>query len=230
MKGADIKWPATIAGAVKFQERDRSSVMIAAFDKNPEFVAGVDAAFSKKSVFAAACLYRYADMTLIEQSVATEKRVFPYVPGYLLFLEGRALMAALNKLKKQPDITLIDGHGIAHPRGIGSASHLGVLLDIPTIGCAKTRLVGEFAEPGGSKGNWSELHFEGKIVGAVLRTRDGVRPLFISPGHKVELVNAVRIVLGCIDRYRMPEPLRCADMMSRRRRRELCHCRELDKR
>jgi deoxyribonuclease V len=218
MKEAHIKWPATIAGAGKLQERDRNRVMIAAFDKDPEFVAGVDASFSEKSVFAAACLYRYPAMTLVEQSAESEKRIFPYVPGDLLFLEGRAVMAALNKLKKRPDIVLVDGHGIAHPRGIGSASHLGVLLDIPAIGCAKTRLVGEFTEPDNRKGNWSELRFGKKVIGAVLRTRDGVRPLFVSPGHKIDLENSIRIVLGCVEKYRVPEPLRCADMLSKRSR------------
>ena len=216
MRAPNIIWPKTIDYAREMQERDKKLVLIEPLHKEPEYVAGVDAAFSEDRVYAAACLYCYPQLTLLEQAATDKHLVFPYVPGYLLFREGPAIIAALKKLKRKPDVILIDGQGIAHPRGIGSASHLGVLLDIPTIGCAKTRLVGKYRDPGERKGNWTELQFDGRIVGAVLRTRDRVRPLFLSPGHRIDLQSAIRIALGCVERYRMPEPLRGADMLSKR--------------
>ena len=136
----------------------------------------------------------------MEQATAATQLIFSYVPGYLLFREGPAIIKAIKKLKKKPDVILLDGQGIAHPRRIGSASHLGVLLDIPTIGCAKKRLVGEYREPGDRKGNWTELQFDGRTVGAVLRTRDRVRPLFLSPGHRIDLPGTIRVALGCVGR------------------------------
>ncbi|HUI45609.1 MAG TPA: deoxyribonuclease V [Nitrospirota bacterium] len=218
MRAPDIIWPKTIDHARQMQEHDRRLVLIEPLHRPPEYVAGVDAAFSEDRVFAAACLYCYPQLMLVEHAAAEKRLVFPYVPGYLLFREGPAIIAALKKLKKKPDVILIDGQGIAHPRGIGSASHFGVLLDVPTIGCAKTRLIGEYREPGELKGNWTELQFNGRIVGAVLRTRDRVRPLFLSPGHRIDLQGAITIALGCVGRYRIPEPLRGADMLSKKNR------------
>ena len=209
-------WPVNINEARNMQERDRLLLRISAMRREPSFVAGVDAAFDEDSVHAAACLYRYPEMTLLEEAGITGRRTFPYVPGYLLFLEGPVIMDALRRLKKAPDVILVDGQGIAHPRGIGSASHLGVLLDVPTIGCAKTRLLGHYREPGRRKGSWSPLEHEGKTLGAALRTRDDVRPVFVSPGHRIDLEGAIRLVLQCLAGYRIPEPLRCADMLSRR--------------
>ena len=213
-----MKWPETISieQAREFQKDLRKRVRVIPLTREPRYVAGVDAAFSEDLVYAAACLYRYPELTLVEKTSAVEKLKFPYVSGFLSFREGSAIIAAIKKLQTKPDIILVDGQGIAHPRGIGIASHLGVLLDTSTIGCAKKRLVGEFREPGGRKGNLSGLTYEGRIVGAVLRTTDSVRPLFVSPGHKIDLDNAVRITLGCIGKYRIPEPLRCADMLSKK--------------
>jgi deoxyribonuclease V len=116
----------------------------------------------------------------------------------------------------KPDVILVDGQGIAHPRGIGSASHLGLLLDIPTIGCAKARLVGEYAEPDTTKGSLSPLIHANQVVGSVLRTRNGVKPLFVSPGHKIDFEGAIQVTLACLGRYRIPEPLRCADILSKK--------------
>jgi deoxyribonuclease V len=216
MMFTDMKWPKNIAEARELQELYKSRVKTLPLKKEPKYAAGVDAAFSQDRVFAAVCLYRYPELTLVEQTHAVMKSSFPYVPGYLFFREGPAIIAALKKLKAKPDLILLDAQGIAHPRGIGSASHLGILLDIPTIGCAKTRLVGEFEEPGVEKGSWSPLRHKERVVGAVLRTKDDVRPLFISPGHKIDLEGAIRIALACTGKYRIPEPLRCADMLSRK--------------
>ncbi len=211
-----MKWPGSIAEARRLQEQLRKKVRIVPYRKEPQYVAGVDAAFSEHEVFAAACLYRYPDLGLIEQAYSVEQLLFPYVPGFLSFREAPAIIAAAEKLSITPDIILVDGQGIAHPRGIGIASHIGVMLDIPTIGCAKSRLLGEFKEPGVRKGNWSALWYEHKIVGRVVRTRDRVRPLFVSPGHKMDLPAAFRITLACTVNYRIPEPLRCADMLSKK--------------
>ncbi len=215
-----MKWPKTISieQARQLQEALRKRVQVVPFKGEPRYVAGVDAAFSEDLVYAAACLYRYPELTLLEHASAVEKLRFPYVPGFLSFREGTAIIAAIRKLTVKPEMVLVDGQGIAHPRGIGIASHLGVLLGLPSVGCAKTRLVGEFKGPGKKKGSWSRLTYEGRIVGAVVRTKDGIKPLFVSPGHKIDLDNAVRITLDCIGQYRIPEPLRCADMLSRKMR------------
>jgi deoxyribonuclease V len=221
MRVPDIIWPKTINRAREMQECDRRLIQLEPLKKEPAYIAGVDAAFSEYGVFAAVCLYHYPQLTLLEQATAIKQITFPYVPGYLLFHEGPAIIAALIKLKKKPDVILIDGQGIAHPRGIGSASHLGVLLNVPTIGCAKTRLVGEYRNPGERKGNWTELQFKERTVGAVLRTRDRVRPIFLSPGYGIDLQGAIRFALGCVGRCRIPEPLRCADMLSRSMKRSV---------
>lgn len=210
-----MRWPGNIQKAREMQERMRSRVRITTYRGTPRFIAGVDAAFTEDHVAAAACLYSFPDLICLERAVDIQELRFPYVPGYLAFREGPAIIAAVRKLARMPDIILVDGQGIAHPRGFGIACHIGVLLDIPTIGCAKTRLVGGCREPGVRKGSWSDLNYEGDVVGAVLRTRHGVRPLFISPGHSIDKEGSIRFVLACVGSYRIPEPLRCADAYSR---------------
>jgi deoxyribonuclease V len=213
-----MKWPETVSieQTRELQKDLQKRVRIIPLKVEPRYVGGVDAAFSENLVYAAACVYRYPELALVEKACAAEKLKFPYLPGFLSFREGPAIIAAIKKLATEPDVILVDGQGIAHPRGVGIASHLGVLLGISTIGCAKTRLVGEFEEPGGRKGSWSELTYEGRTVGAVLRTKDSVKPLFVSPGHKIDIDGAIRITLNCSNKYRIPEPLRCADMLSKK--------------
>lgn len=218
MPETDIIWPGSIEEARTLQERDRDRIQIRPLGKEPEYVAGADALFSGDMAFGTVCLFRFPEMRFVEQSSSIEKATFPYIPGYLLFREGPAIVSAVKKMITIPDLILIDGHGIAHPREIGSASHLGLLLDIPTIGCAKAGLTGEFGEPGTRRGSVAEIRHGDRIVGAVLRTRDGVRPVFVSPGHKINLDDSIRIVLRCAGRYRIPEPLRCADIISRKMR------------
>jgi deoxyribonuclease V len=218
--GSRALWPASVAEARKVQERLAKKVRLRGPRKPPEYVAGVDAAFSENQVFAAACVYSYPALELVEETAAVEDIRFPYVPGFLSFREGFALIKAVRRLRRKPNVILVDGQGIAHPRRIGIASHVGVLLDIPTIGCAKSRLVGEAAEPGRERGNWTPLLYHGKIIGAVVRTKNGVRPLFISPGHRVNLAEAIELVLSCARGYRISEPLRRADALSKRMRRD----------
>jgi deoxyribonuclease V len=139
---------------------------------------------------------------------------FPYVPGYLSFREVPPIMAALDKLKTPPDLIVCDGQGVAHPRRFGLACHLGVLTGIPTIGAAKSRLIGTYREPASRKGDWSELRDRNETIGAVLRTRAHVAPMFISIGHKVSLQTAIRIVLACCRKYRLPETTRAAHKLA----------------
>lgn len=216
-----MKWPTDIAEAKEIQESLRKNVKIIPLMKNPEYVAGVDAAFLGDKIIAVACLYSYPDLTPIEERYVAAKVSFPYIPGYLSFREGPAVIQALSCLNVRPDLILFDGQGIAHPRGLGIAAHIGVLLDLPSIGCAKSRLVGEYKEPGNKKGSWSPLDYKGKIVGTVLRTRDNIRPLFISPGHRIDLKGSIEIVMRCISKYRIPEPLRRADSLSKMLKKEI---------
>ncbi len=210
-----IEWPTGIREARGVQLEWASRVRFHPLKAEPRFVAGVDAAFSEDKVFAAACLYSYPALEPAEDATATLDLVFPYVPGYLAFREGPALLGAIAALGRKPDVILVDGQGIAHPRGLGVASHIGVLLGIPTVGCAKSRLVGEFCEPGRTRDSCSPLRHKGRTVGAVVRTRTGVRPLFVSPGHLVDIPWAVRLVLRSSVKYRIPEPLRRADALSK---------------
>ncbi len=214
-------WPKTfsIQHARDVQESLRERVLVTPFRKKLRTVAGVDAAFSDDRVFASACLYDFPGMIAVEQQSCILPLSFPYVPGFLAFREGPAVIAALQKLSRTPDLILVDGQGIAHPRGIGLASCIGVLTGIPAVGYAKSRLVGSYKEPLRERGSWSPLTSDGKVVGAVLRTRDDTRPLFISPGHKTDLDSAIRLVLACTGGFRIPEPLRCADMQSKKLKR-----------
>ncbi len=184
-------------------------------------VAGVDASFPDETIFAAASLYEYPKMDHVGDVVFRGREALPYIPGLFAFREGQALISVLRKLKAVPDAILVDGHGIAHPRGFGIASHIGVILGIPTIGCAKSRLVGRYEEPGQEKGSWSYLYPETPSrdpVGAVVRTRTRVKPVFVSPGNLTDIESSVEIVLNCTTEFRIPEPLRRADMVCSRRR------------
>ncbi len=214
-------WPENTKNARAVQVALKDKVKTIPLRKKPELIAGVDAAFSVDKVIGVICLYTYPELTLIEEAFVVKEISFPYIPGFLSFREGPAIVEALNGLELKPDVILFDGQGIAHPKGLGLASHIGVLLDAPTIGCAKSRLVGEYKEPGLKKGAWSPLKYHGKVVGSVLRTRDHVRPLFVSPGHKIDLRSSLEIVLGCTRKFRIPEPLRMADFVSKKIKREL---------
>ncbi|MEW6599900.1 MAG: deoxyribonuclease V [Nitrospirota bacterium] len=216
-----MKIPQDTAEAKKIQLELRRKVRIAPLEREPEFIAGVDAAFSGDKVIAAACLYKYPDLVHVEDAFAIEDIPFPYIPGLLSFREGPAIIKAIRRLNKKPDLVIFDGQGIAHPAGMGIASHIGVLLDMPSIGCAKSRLIGDYDTPGISKGMTSELTYHNTVIGTVLRTRDNVRPLFISPGHMIDMKGAVDIVLACTGRYRVPEPIRSADALAGRIKKEI---------
>lgn len=147
---------------------------------------------------------------LVETVSATQETKFPYIPGLLSFREAPACLEAVRKLTTEPDLFMIDGQGVAHPRRLGLASHLGLFLDKPTIGCAKSRLIGTFEEPGGDRGAYSLLRDGDEVIGAVVRTRSRVKPIFVSVGHRCTLEDAIRLTLACATRYRIPEPTRLA--------------------
>jgi len=211
----EVYWPKRLAEAQDIQKNLQHKILIHPLKETLHYVAAVDAAFTQDQIVAVVVLYAYPELKLLEQGHVREPVLFPYVPGYLTFREGHGLLKAIGQLKTVPDLILFDGQGIAHPRGTGIASHLGVLLDIPSIGVAKTRLVGNYEEPGQQKGNCTDLCYAGKVVGAVLRTKPWVRPLFVSPGHRIDIADAVKVVLGCTQKYRLPEPLRKADYLTK---------------
>lgn len=213
-------WPATLSEARAVQDRLRRRVKVVPLKRLPVQIAAVDAAFVHDAVVAVASLYSFPAMEHREDAACRERVRFPYVPGYLTFREGHAVVSAVKRLQTAPDLILVDGQGIAHPRGIGIASHIGVILGIPAIGCAKSRLVGDFDEPAMKKGSWTYLSYGGARVGAVLRTRDNVKPVFVSPGHMTDIPSSVEIVMKCLSHYRIPDPLRRADITAKKLSRE----------
>jgi deoxyribonuclease V len=179
-------------------------------------VAGVDVGFEAGGTItrAAVAVLRYPALELLETAIARRPTTFPYVPGLLSFRELPAVLEALERLNEPPDLLLCDGQGIAHPRRLGIACHLGLLVDIPSIGVAKTRLYGTHEEPPDQRGAWTPLRADGEIIGAVLRTRAGVKPLYVSPGHRIGLETAVAYVMGCCARFRLPETTRHAHRLA----------------
>ncbi|MEF8793745.1 deoxyribonuclease V [Thiohalorhabdus sp.] len=210
---ADPRFPIRPEEARKLQDELRSRVRREPLSPSVTKVAGVDAALLKDRVVAVATLLSYPGLEVLEEATGLAPLELPYVPGLLSFREGPAVMEALDQLRRAPDLVLLDGQGIAHPRGLGIAAHIGLLQNRPAIGVAKSRLVGEADEAalGPDKGARVPLSVEGEPVGAVVRTRSRVRPLYVSPGHRVTVDDAVTWTLACCTRYRLPEPTRLAD-------------------
>lgn len=173
-------------------------------------VAGVDVSVRRGVARAAVVVLRLADLEPVDCAVDEAPATFPYVPGLLTFREGPGVLGALEQLTIWPDLLIFDGQGIAHPRRIGLAAHMGVMLDRPSIGCAKSRLTGTHAEPGDVVGDWESLVDGDEIIGAVVRSRVGVKPLYVSIGHRVDLPTAIDLVLRCTRGYRLPETTRYA--------------------
>jgi deoxyribonuclease V len=207
-------WQVSPREAVTIQKQLAGWVSRAGRITNPRFIAGVDtsvARFHGRST-AAVVVLEYPSLRLVETSVVTGQVDFPYVPGLLSFREAPLTLAACEKLVINPDLILVDGQGIAHPRRLGLASHLGLYLDTPTIGCAKSLLCGQYEEPDTEPGSYSNLMDKRETIGAALRTRPGAKPLYISTGHRVDLKTAIRWVLECCRGYRLPEPNRLAHL------------------
>lgn len=215
------EWPKTYQEAVALQEELRHQVRLVPLARPPRLVAGADAICNRADtrIFGAVAVYRYPELELVEEAGVAGECPFPYRTGLLSFREVPILAAVLARLKERPDVVLVDGQGITHPRGLGLATHLGLVADIPTIGVAKSRLVGESKEPALAAGSYNPLILKGKIVGLLLRTRKGIKPLYLSPGHRITLPECLQITLGCVTKYRIPLPVRQADLLSRRLRR-----------
>jgi len=206
-------WNLSPKEAVQLQREIAAQVCLRDDFGKIQTVAGSDISIhpNRKEGWAGVLLYEFPSLNEIERVYYRGPLSFPYVPGLLSFREAPLLVEAFAKLKRKPDLVMIDGQGIAHPRRLGIASHMGLLLQLPTIGCAKSRLCGQFQEPGWERGESSPLLDRGEKVGAVLRSKTGVRPLFISTGHRVSLKTAIRLVLDCGEGYRVPKPTREAD-------------------
>jgi len=238
------RWDVTPKEAIEIQRKLQKRILLKNFSKDIHLVAGADAAFStldklcfanvkpkstlsktkkiicqgaKKEnlVHGAVCVFSFPDMELVEEKTATLPLKFPYIPGLLSFREGTVLLKCFEKIKNAPDVILFDGQGIMHPRKMGIAAHLGILLNKPAIGCAKSYLYGEFNLPANFKGAFEYVRDKnGELIGACLRTRKDVKPIFVSTGHKISLSKAIDIVLACTKRYRLPEPLRYAHRLA----------------
>lgn len=208
-------WRVSPRHAVAIQRRLAGLVSISSPPVIPRLVAGLDAAYrtDTKRCIAGAVLWDREERRVVESQVVSRPLTFPYVPGLLSFREAPALIAVLRKLTVTPEALLCDGQGIAHPRRLGIASHLGILTGLPSVGCAKSRLCGSFSPPGPARGDSSPLLHRGEEIGAVLRTRDRVNPVFVSPGHRFDCRSAAELVLLCGNGFRLPEPTRLADIL-----------------
>jgi len=209
-------WNVSPAEGIEIQKRLRALVKRSWDGRAIGLVAGADVHFpSKGTARGALVVLAYPGLAIVDSSVFEGPCAFPYVPGLLSFREIPALLEAWRGLRLIPDCILCDGQGIAHPRGLGLASHFGLALGIPTIGCAKSPLFGRFEEPGPDRGDEASIADpKGRTIGSVLRTRDRTKPIYVSVGHLVSLRKAVSIVLSCTGRYRIPEPLRAAHRLA----------------
>lgn len=215
------RWSLTPRRAIELQREFAPRVIRRGTVPNPTLLAGLDLAFtaSGDECIAGAVVWDVSSRSVVEERVARRPVRFPYVPGLLSFREAPALLAVLRKLRCEPDAFLFDGQGYAHPRRFGLASHVGLLIDRPSVGVAKSVLVGEFSEPGIKRGETSPMMHEGECVGIAVRTRDGVKPLYVSVGHRLSLNRAVELALIAGGGYRVPEPTRLADQLVARAKR-----------
>jgi deoxyribonuclease V len=209
------QWDVTPKEAIEIQQRLRSMVSVAGLDEEPHLVAGCDISFDKGSdvIYTGIVVLELPVLIEVGRSTTIAQVKFPYIPGLLSFRESPALLEAWEKLEVQPDLVMIDGQGYAHPRRFGIASHFGVLIDLPTVGCAKTVLVGKYEEPDAKAGSYSPLIDREELIGAALRTQDGVNPVFVSVGHRINLESAIEVVMRCTKEYRIPEPTRQAHLL-----------------
>lgn len=214
-------WPSTREEAKTLQETLRHKILPQDHFSALQTVAGVDVGYDTKqdTCYAVIVLMSLEGLQPITSVTATLPATFPYIPGFLSFREIPVILKALAELPQLPDLWVVDGQGIAHPRRLGIAAHLGVLLDMPTIGVAKSRLIGHYTLPGPHKGDYTLLMDKQERIGTVLRSKNNTHPLFISPGHRVSHDTALQLTLQCLTRYRLPEPTRMADKLSKTRNR-----------
>ncbi|CAL1518308.1 deoxyribonuclease V [Chitinophaga sp. MM2321] len=203
----------SVPEATILQKEMRDKVIIQPYNGPVNYIAGADISFNKFSttVYAGIVLLRFPELTPVGYSLVKKEVTFPYVPGFLAFREVPALLDAWEQLPQKPDVLVVDGHGIAHPRRMGIASHFGVLTNHPTIGSAKKKLFGAYEEPGPNRGDYTPLtDKQGMVMGSVLRSKQKVKPIFVSPGHLMDVAGSLQLILQCVQRYRLPEPTRLA--------------------
>lgn len=211
------KWLVTPQKAVAIQRLLQKRINTSSYSGRLRYIAGADVSFSRQigRAYGAVCILSFPDLEVVEQRTATLPLRFPYVPGLLTFREGPVLLKCFKRVQTVPDVVLFDGQGILHPRRMGIAAHLGILLDIPAIGCAKSRLFGSFNVPDNARGSYEYVRDKNnEICGVCLRTRENIKPVFISTGNKISLLQAIDIVLQCAPRYRIPQPVRCAHRLA----------------
>lgn len=210
------EWVLTPDAAIVIQQALRQDVITRDKFGTVQYVAGIDVGFEAEGTVtrAAVAVLNYPELQLCDHAIARRPTTFPYIPGFLSFREVPAVLDALEKVQTLPDLLLCDGQGIAHPRRFGIACHLGILTNLPAIGVAKSRLVGRHAEVLDQRGTWQPLLDKDETIGAVLRTRPGTHPLFISPGHRISLETAIAYVMGCTTKYRLPETTRFAHKLA----------------
>ncbi len=209
-------WQVSITQAMELQKELAVLVSMTSEITKLRFIAGADISVRKEMEMAtgAVVVLEYPGFKLVETQVVNGRLDFPYVPGLLSFRESPLILEACERLTTTPDALMVDGQGIAHPRRMGLASHLGLFLNIPTIGCAKSRLCGTHPMPGIETGNYAEVEDRGEVIGAALRTRRGIKPVYVSAGHKIDLQSAIYWVLECCRGYRLPEPTRLAHQLA----------------
>ncbi|MCD6452968.1 MAG: deoxyribonuclease V [Dehalococcoidales bacterium] len=207
-------WQINVTQALQIQRSLSAKVLTEGELTEVNLVAGVDASVDqgRGTATAAAVVLQYPQLRVVEVRIATGRLSLPYIPGLLSFREAPLMLSAFEQLGITPDLILVDGQGIAHPRRLGLASHLGLFLDTPTIGCAKSRLCGRHEAPAEGVGSYAEIIDNGEVIGAVLRTKPRVKPIYVSVGHKISLTSAIRWVLRCTRGYRLPEPTRMAHL------------------
>ncbi|HRD25851.1 MAG: deoxyribonuclease V [Methanoculleus sp.] len=210
------------ARAIQIQETLRGHLILSGDPGEVSLVAGADASCAKGSneIHAAVVVLGYPDFGIVERVSVSVVTGYPYIPGLLAFREGPALIEAFRRLRSEPDVIFFDGHGIAHPRGIGIASHMGLLLDRPSIGVAKSLLTGSAAKPGFMRGSMTPILRDGETIGMAVRTKEGTKPVYVSVGHRISLEAAVDLVLATARGYRLPEPTRQAHLLSNAVRKE----------
>jgi len=206
-------WNLSASEAVKLQKKLAKRIICKGRPKKIDCIAGADLAYEKSRQlgFCAVILFSYPGLNILDTCFSHDTVEFPYIPGLLTFREGPLFLKTFKKIKTKPDVIIFDGQGIAHPRKLGIAAHMGLFLNIPTIGCAKSKLYGSYDEPGTDKGAESLLYDKSNSpIGTVLRTRKNVKPVFISPGHKIGIKESKEIIMNCVIKYRIPEPVRIA--------------------
>lgn len=213
-------WNVSLKEAIQIQELLKEQIVLKKTFSEVKTVGGGDAAYSKKGdlLFAAVVVLSFPEMKIIDAATADGRAFFPYIPGLLSFREGPILIEVFQRLSVKPDLMIYDGQGVAHPRGMGLASHMGLWLNLPSIGCAKTPLLNGFVSPGPSRGSFEWIRKKGRKVGAVLRTKENVKPLFISPGHRIDFLTSNQLILESCKGFRFPEPLRKSHQLAERMR------------